>query len=191
MSMLDAAIQRTEDFIADMPKSRRKKYGQFFTSKETAVFMASWFDEPKGKKEITLLDAGAGSGILSVAAIERAQSFACLEKISVVCYETDENVLPLLRENLQMTVHNSRIPVLFEIRTDNYIVSQRDEYNGTLLSADSASGYDWVIGNPPYLKIGKEAPEALAMPDVCHGAPNLYFLFAYDSGWRKRQSLFF
>lgn len=38
--------------------------------------------------------------------------------------------------------------------------------------------YDLVIGNPPYMKIAKDAPEAKAMADVCYGAPNLYFLFA-------------
>ena len=38
--------------------------------------------------------------------------------------------------------------------------------------------YDLIIGNPPYMKLPKEAPEAQAMPDVCYGAPNLYFLFA-------------
>ena len=38
--------------------------------------------------------------------------------------------------------------------------------------------FDLIIGNPPYKKISKDAPEALAMPEVCHGAPNLYFLFA-------------
>ena len=38
--------------------------------------------------------------------------------------------------------------------------------------------YDFVIGNPPYMKIPKDAPEATAMPDVCYGAPNLYFIFA-------------
>jgi hypothetical protein len=27
-----------------MPKSQRKKYSQFFTSKETAIFMAELFD---------------------------------------------------------------------------------------------------------------------------------------------------
>lgn len=35
-----------------------------------------------------------------------------------------------------------------------------------------------IFGNPPYMKIAKNAPEALAMSDICHGAPNLYFLFA-------------
>ena len=38
--------------------------------------------------------------------------------------------------------------------------------------------YDFVIGNPPYMKIPKDAPEATAMPEVCYGAPNLYFIFA-------------
>ena len=37
--------------------------------------------------------------------------------------------------------------------------------------------YDYVIGNPPYLKIPKEADEAKVMPSICYGAPNLYFLF--------------
>ena len=37
--------------------------------------------------------------------------------------------------------------------------------------------FDYVIGNPPYMKIPKDAPEATAMPEVCYGAPNLYFNF--------------
>ena len=37
--------------------------------------------------------------------------------------------------------------------------------------------FDYIIGNPPYLKIAKDAEEAKAMPSVCYGSPNLYFLF--------------
>ena len=46
MSMLDFAINATTEYIDHMPKSQRKKYGQFFTSKETAVFMAGLFEIP-------------------------------------------------------------------------------------------------------------------------------------------------
>lgn len=46
MSMLDSAIRATAEYIGHMPKSQRKKYGQFFTSKETAAFMAELFDIP-------------------------------------------------------------------------------------------------------------------------------------------------
>jgi len=41
----------------------------------------------------------------------------------------------------------------------------------------NASKYDVVIGNPPYMKIPKDALEATAMPEVCYGVPNLYFIF--------------
>lgn len=41
---------------------------------------------------------------------------------------------------------------------------------------DNPRKYDFVIGNPPYMKIPKDAPEATAMPEVCYGAPNLYFI---------------
>jgi adenine-specific DNA-methyltransferase len=43
---------------------------------------------------------------------------------------------------------------------------------------DNPAKFDLVIGNPPYMKIPKDAPEATAMPEVCYGAPNLYFIFA-------------
>lgn len=52
------------------------------------------------------------------------------------------------------------------------------DYNGMPGDDLNSPKYDFVIGNPPYMKIPKDAPEALAMPDVCYGAPNLYFLFA-------------
>ena len=44
--MIDYIVKQTSDYIDQMPKTQRKKYGQFFTSKETAVFMAGLFDIP-------------------------------------------------------------------------------------------------------------------------------------------------
>ena len=62
MSLLDFALETTKKYIEQMPKSQRKKYGQFFTSKETAVFMAELFEVPVNKEQLHILDAGAGSG---------------------------------------------------------------------------------------------------------------------------------
>ena len=39
MSMIDYVFLQTIEYIDHMPKSLRKKYGQFFTSPETAVFI--------------------------------------------------------------------------------------------------------------------------------------------------------
>lgn len=84
-----------------MPKSQRKKYGQFFTSKETAVFMAELFKIPNERQTLSILDPGAGSGILSIALLERLQAFSTIKEIRLVCYENDPNVMELLRANLR------------------------------------------------------------------------------------------
>lgn len=177
MSMIDYVVQATTEYINQMPKSLRKKYGQFFTSKATATFMADLFTIPQ-QSTITILDPGAGSGILSVALIERLQSIKTLERIELVCYENDQNVMGLLRSNLEWAADNSAIYVSYRIISENYILSQTSNYNNMLDADPNPPKYDLVIGNPPYIKIAKDAPEACAMPDVCYGAPNLYFLFA-------------
>lgn len=178
MRMLDYVIDTTQQYIEQMPKSQRKKYGQFFTSKETASFMAELFDVPTNKTQLHILDAGAGSGILSAALIERLQTISHIQYIHLVCYENDSQIIELLKTNLQWVCTHSVPKVDYEIREDNYILSQTLEYNGMLGANPTPLKYDMVIGNPPYMKIAKDAPEAKAMPDVCYGAPNLYFLFA-------------
>ncbi len=177
MSLLDNVLKTTNNYIEQMPKSQRKNYGQFFTSKETAVFMAELFEVPANKDSLTILDPGAGSGILSVALIEKLQKHPQIKHVSLVCYENDDNITNILRENLNWVCQNSKIKVDFEIRVDNFILTQMKDYNG-LGAAQCPQKYDMVISNPPYMKIAKDAPEARAMPDICYGAPNLYFLFA-------------
>ena len=186
MSMLDFAINATIEYIDHMPKSQRKKYGQFFTSKETAAFMAGLFEIPNECQTLSILDPGAGSGILSIALLERLQSFTAIEEIRLVCYENDPNVIELLRSNLKIACSQSQKKISFKIVSENYILSQMADYNLMLGANLEPEKFDFVIGNPPYMKIAKDAPEALAMPDVCYGAPNLYFLFASMSMFNLR-----
>ena len=117
-------------------------------------------------------------GILSVALLERLESNAEIDSIELVCYENDANIVDLLYSNLEWACSHTTKDVSFRIVTDNYILGQMLEYNGMLGASPDADKFDMVIGNPPYMKIAKDAPEATAMPDVCYGAPNLYFLFA-------------
>ena len=83
MKLLDYVINKTNEYIENMPKSLRKRYGQFFTSKETASFMAGLFVLPSNKQSLKILDAGAGSGILSVALIEKLQSYNQINHIEL------------------------------------------------------------------------------------------------------------
>lgn len=171
--MLKAVLENTERFMASFPKSKRKKYGQFFTNATTARFMASLFCFDLSKPCMEILDAGAGTGILSAAVIQRLMDEDYTGRVHVTCYETDDKVLPLLEENLRLSKQFQN--VTFTIKQENYITSQRfDEHS---LFEEDKNKYDYVIGNPPYQKIAKDAQEALAMPVVCYGAPNMYFLF--------------
>lgn len=179
--ILETVCQRTENFIQQMPKEQRKQYGQFFTSLETARFMATLVSADTKRKQLTVLDAGAGSGILSVALAERMDCI--LDKgqtLRMVCYENDPNILPLLHDNLETVRCQCNFRLEYEIRTANYILSQADALDryGLFSATSELEKYDIIIGNPPYKKVAKDAPEARLLPEVCYGAPNLYFLFA-------------
>jgi adenine-specific DNA-methyltransferase len=176
--VLEKIIELTNLYIENMPKKERKKYGQFFTSMETARFMASLYECPAGKSCIKVLDAGAGSGILSCAFIEWVEQFDYISEIDLVCYENDENVLEILKENLEYCKEKSTKRIKYDIKTENYITSQYLDFNSMIGGNTTPPKFDYVIGNPPYMKISKNAPEATAMPEVCYGAPNMYFIFA-------------
>lgn len=177
--MLQTIIEKTNIYIESMPKNERKKYGQFFTSMETALFMASLFIIPDNKESIRILDAGAGSGVLSCALIEHLQT-EChdIKSVHLTCYENDVNVLNILTDNLEYIKNNTIFELDYEIIRENYITSQYLDFNQMLGRNANPIKYDMVIGNPPYMKIPKDASEATAMPAVCYGTPNLYFIFA-------------
>ena len=91
--MLDCIIERTNKYIDSMPKKERKRYGQFFTSKETAHFMADLYNIPDNKIKVSILYAGSGSGILSCTLIERLEQVDSIQTIELTCYENDDNIL--------------------------------------------------------------------------------------------------
>lgn len=176
--MLDHVADQTMLFLENMPKSKRKKKGQFFTSVETARFMADMFDLSECKKHISVLDPGAGTGILSIAFLERIMSMEPNISVLLTCYETDPEVLPVLKSNLQYAKGEYPDQIEYRVLEEDYILSQSDDFDENLLANEEPLKYDYVIANPPYLRVMRDHPAAMSMPKVVHGAPNLYFLFA-------------
>ena len=176
--MLNYVIKQTMEFLENMPKEERKKKGQFFTSVETARFMANMFNLYNCSNQVSILDPGAGSGILSIAFMEKLLSIRCDIKIVLTCYETDLEVLPVLTKNLEYAKSQYPENIEYSIIDNDYIVSQGKAFEENLPASKKIVKYDYIIANPPYLRIMRDHPAALAMPKVVHGAPNLYFLFA-------------
>ena len=138
--MLSSIIHKTDNFIASVPKLKRKKYGQFFTNMATANFMASLFCFDLTKPELHLLDAGAGTGILSAAVIDKLIQCGYKGRIYLTCYETDDLVLPLLKSNLDLA--KEEYGISYEIIQDNYLTSQLFENNS--LFSDNMKLYDYI-----------------------------------------------
>lgn len=166
--ILDKVIEVTKKYIDTKTKNERKKIGQFFTSKETATFMASLSKVNKSK--IKVLDAGAGTGILSIALLEKLNNNSNIEEIEIDLYENDENIVDILEENIS----NSKL--LLKKLTRYNIIKKN-----FILDDIKKNKYDIIISNPPYKKIGKNDIEAKQMQDVIYGQPNLYFLFMAKS----------
>jgi len=186
--MLDHVYEQTNKFISSKPKASRKALGQFFTSKAAARFMAGMFSAPV-QASIKILDPGAGSGILSAAVLEAVeQRFGNVREIELTCYENNLDIIPLLEANIEHMKRALNASLTVNIVKDNYILAQSDDFSGTFMASANPRKFDWIIGNPPYFKLTKDAPEARSMREVCFGAPNIYFLFATMSLFNLREN---
>ena len=117
------------------------------------------------KDNIKILDAGAGTGILSIALLEKLNKEEDIQNIEIDLYENDLEIIPILEKNMAETKEKVSKLTKYNILKENFILSNKE------------TSYDIIISNPPYKKIGKNDIEAKEMSEVIYGQPNLYFLF--------------
>src|SRR5690554_7396228 len=86
-------------YTATVSKEHKKGEGQFFTPREISSFMGSIASEPKSKN-ITILDPGCGTAILTCSLIEKLIEFN-LESIELTAYETDYKLFAYTEQSLQ------------------------------------------------------------------------------------------
>ena len=85
-NVIEEVVFNTENFVASVSKSKRKKFGQFFTSLSVARFMAGMFFIHVHKPEMKMVDAGGGKGILSIDLIVRVFGLGYVGKVHLTCY---------------------------------------------------------------------------------------------------------
>lgn len=174
--LVEYVYNNTLEYIDSVSKTIRKKIGQFFTPPPVASFMGSLMEYTK--KEITILDAGAGSGILTSAICDKVLINPHIENLHIDLYENNEDILPILNQNLEYIVDVFREhgkTLTYKVLNENFIIYNTGYWRNEI--GATATLYDVVISNPPYKKIKKGDIEAIAMADIVFGQPNLYFLF--------------
>ena len=172
-------------YLAFAKYDHRKNGGHYFTPAAIGRFMAEYnsYSEP----HLRVLDPGSGTGILSAAVCEAASESSTLKSLHVDAYEAE----PLLADLTRLTLAFSQewlalrgISLTFDVVRGDFVLEHAATLKATFDSnrhEDSFSNlrhrYGLVISNPPYFKIGKDDPRAVAWPSVVYGQPNIYTLF--------------
>jgi adenine-specific DNA-methyltransferase len=176
MSLVDFTYKETQQFMDLVPKSKRKDIGQFFTPPSIANYMGSLMK--CNDEHISVLDAGAGSGILSASILEEVLNSKKVKSVYLCLYENNATVLPMLQSNIahiKGIMDKQGVNLTYEIKNENFIIDNISLWRGEIES--TSKYFDVIISNPPYKKISKSDKEAEYMPEIVFGQPNIYFLF--------------
>ena len=169
--LLDLAERHRLAASAQLDDSRQGTLGQFFTPAPAAVLIASVPRLPECG-ELRVLDPGAGTGMLTAALVSRVLAERPGLSMHVVAVEYDETVLPHLRATLDACAAAGAGRITAEVIAGDYVLS------ATGLDADERlAGFDLVIQNPPYGKLGTASRHRQAMKAAGVDTPNQYAAF--------------
>ncbi|MBN1639485.1 MAG: Eco57I restriction-modification methylase domain-containing protein [Ignavibacteriales bacterium] len=159
----------------------KKNKGQFLTPSPIARFMGKLAES--NKNQISILDPGCGTAILSCAIIEHlASSNFGLETINLDAYEIDNEIFPFTTNVLNYLkdwLSNKNISFNYNLIQEDFILKNADVFKSeiSLFNNHTTIEYDFVISNPPYFKLNKEDKRAKAAESISSGQSNIYALF--------------
>lgn len=172
-----------EWYVAQKSAEHRKGHGLYLTPVLAADFMAEHI-QTTGER-LRVLDPASGAGILACAAIEflitKPTKPATIELTS---YEVDSDIIPALRCVLDYLIAWCRtgygVALKVRIEATDFVLTHAESlrlFGGFIPYQGENIDFDIVISNPPYFKISKTDPRAVAAASVVHGQPNIYGLF--------------
>ena len=181
--MLSLAVRNTGKLIREKSKSDNVRLGRLFTKKDTARLMAGMLRLDEGKTVYTVLDPGAGTGILTAAVVEEiCKKYSSCKQIFVTCYENDPEFVPMLKDNLERIRkkcrHDYNVKLFVTVYEENYLTDSKNHYTVTFFDSVVEDKFDIVICNPPTELIEKSSPECETVGGVTQLKISLSFLFA-------------
>jgi adenine-specific DNA-methyltransferase len=181
-TLTDYAEILSDWYVRHQPLDYRKKRGQYFTPKRVSEFMAQLIDDIHTDKELRILDPGAGVGNFESALCEYAKAKSTKVHLSFDLYEDCEDMIPLLKVNMRACLEimaQKGLDISYRIFKENFILAHAAEFRDETRNRTHSDEflYDLVICNPPYYKLKRNSPEAVAMKRIVKGQPNIYVLF--------------
>lgn len=168
-SFLEAVDAVRREAIGNLNEDNARTRGQVFTPAHVAELMAKMVDP--AAKSIALLDAGAGTGMLTAACVERfCQGQSKPGAISATVIEIDSKLLPALRRTLELCraeCEKFGIKFSFEIVNGDFISS----------ASKLEKRFNLAILNPPYNKLNARSESSRVLRKQGIIAPNNYAAF--------------
>ena len=153
----------------------KRELGQFFTPPQLATFIASFFIRPLSDWRV--IDAGAGSGVLTVALLQkvlvqkpRPASF------HVTAYEIDPAAIEQLRQTLESCAalcEECGVRFTSELRTEDFIEHTTSSLEQGFF-APALRTFNAAIVNPPYRKLAVGSRSHRQLREAGIDVSNLY-----------------
>src|SRR5438105_706060 len=155
-------------YVAEAIESERRDFGQFFTPVAVARMMAR-LAMPPDAESLRILEPGAGTAILASALCETLPD--SVRTIHIDAFE----IHPVLADLCTDALENSRcwlddrgVRCTFNVHRTDFVIANASRVNAQLFDVPH-DAYDVAISNPPYFKLQKQDPRALAVSDMVHG----------------------
>ncbi|MFC2268533.1 MAG: Eco57I restriction-modification methylase domain-containing protein [Capnocytophaga gingivalis] len=167
-------------YAKEVSQTHKKTQGQFFTPLKIASYMASLAISEK--TDITLLDPGCGTAVLSCSLVEHLISEnPYIQHIHLAAYETDQQLIPLTQKSLnylQQWAQEKDITLDYKLYTADFVLDNYESlYTESSIFDNQKTRYDFIICNPPYFKLSKEDKRVKATAIITDGQPNIYAAF--------------
>jgi adenine-specific DNA-methyltransferase len=179
--LMHQADNRRVDTTATLNRTTQEALGQYFTHRKIAEFMARSFTFRR-RQEISLLDPGAGVGVLTAAFIREVLSSEYRPRsITVLACEIDPDIRPRLVKTISQCHEMCRslgVQFTYVIEPTDFIGFATQIIDSGLFQGERARlAFDYVIINPPYKKIANDSKHFAHLNSIGLHAPNLYAAF--------------
>lgn len=163
-------------YAASAIGQERRDLGQFFTPVAVARMMARLAGTDDAES-LRVLEPGAGAAVLTSALCEALPP--SVQRLHVDAFELHPKLADLCEDALSYAsrwLDDRGVKSTFTVHRKDFVLANGPRLTSQLFG-DSHETYDIAIANPPYFKLQKQDPRAVAASEIVHGQPNIYSIF--------------